>query len=63
MTTTVTEILVGTCDTCGAPAFLFAEHPDWLSRLAYCGHHGTKYLDGLVLAEATITDQRHLVRP
>lgn len=32
MVTTVTEILVGTCDSCGAPAFLFAEHPAWPAR-------------------------------
>lgn len=63
MVTTVTEILVGTCDTCGAPAFLFAEHRAWPARLDYCAHHGTKYLDRLILADATITDQRHLVTP
>ena len=53
------------CDTCvgtGAhvEAFVFAELPSGLS-VAYCAHHGTRYLDRLREIALIIIDHRHLV--
>ncbi|MFH8248790.1 hypothetical protein ACH3VR_00300 [Microbacterium sp. B2969] len=53
------------CDTCAGTgarveAFVFAELPSGRS-VAYCAHHGTRYLDGLREIALVIVDHRHLV--
>lgn len=55
-----------TCDACGHPAYLYAELPPTTrlphgGTIAYCGHHGAAYLDGLTRAGARIIDLRHLI--
>jgi len=53
------------CDTCAGTgahveAFVFAELPSGLS-VAYCAHHGTRYLERLREIALVIIDHRHLV--
>ncbi len=53
------------CDTCAGTgayveAFVFAELPSGLS-VAYCGHHGTRYLERLKEIALVVIDHRHLV--
>ena len=53
------------CDTCAGTgahveAFVFAELPSGLS-VAYCAHHGTRYLERLREVALVIIDHRHLV--
>lgn len=60
---TTVEVEADTCDACGARAFLYAEHDDWPIGLAYCAHHGTKYLAELTACGARIVDLRHMVTP
>lgn len=58
------EVASDECDSCGeeahVKAFLFAEMPSGRT-LAYCGSHGTRYLDGLINQGARIVDMRHLI--
>lgn len=60
--TTVVEVDTDTCDACPADAhvkaFVFAQLPSGRS-LAYCGSHGARHMDALILAGATIIDRRH----
>lgn len=60
---TVIEVTADSCDACPAdarvPAYVYAEHPDWTSTLAYCSHHGTQYLPELTASGAKIIDLRH----
>ncbi|GAT73567.1 hypothetical protein MHM582_2061 [Microbacterium sp. HM58-2] len=49
------------CDECGQKAFLFASHPSWPASLAWCAHHGTEKIDGLMRVNATIADHRDQV--
>lgn len=58
---TTIEVASDTCDSCGAPAFLYADHPTWPAALAYCAHHGTRYLPGLIKSDAIIDDRRDRV--
>lgn len=53
------EVGADTCDQCGHRAYLYAELRT--GSLAYCAHHGTQYLDRLILAGAKIVDLRHQV--
>lgn len=53
------------CDTCAGSganveAFVFAELPSGLS-VAYCAHHGTRYLERLREIALVLIDHRHLV--
>ncbi|WP_243074326.1 hypothetical protein [Microbacterium sp. SS28] len=53
------------CDTCAGTgarveAFVFAELPSGRS-VAYCGHHGTRYLERLREIALVVVDHRHLV--
>ena len=53
------------CDTCAGSgahveAFVFAELPSGRS-VAYCAHHGTRYLERLREVALVIIDHRHLV--
>ena len=53
------------CDTCAGTgayveAFVFAELPSGLS-VAYCAHHGTRYLERLREIALVLIDHRHLV--
>jgi hypothetical protein len=53
------------CDTCAGTgahveAFVFAELPSGLS-IAYCAHHGTRYLERLREVALVVIDHRHLV--
>ena len=53
------------CDTCAGTgahveAFVFAELPSGLS-VAYCAHHGTRYLERLREIALVVIDHRHLV--
>ena len=53
------------CDTCAGTgahveAFVFAELPSGLS-VAYCAHHGTRYLVRLREVALFVIDHRHLV--
>lgn len=51
------------CDTCGARAFVYADHDNWASTLAWCGHHGAEALEHLNEIGATVIDLRHAVHP
>lgn len=51
----------GRCDECGAKAFVFASHPSWAAALAWCAHHGSEKIDGLLSVNATIVDHRDQV--
>jgi ribosomal protein S27AE len=44
------------CDRCGAEAFILAVKED--SELLFCGHHGAKHSNALVLSGWTIQDER-----
>lgn len=51
------------CDACTdahSRAFLYAEMPSG-HTLAYCGSHGTRYLDALIRQGAKVIDMRHLI--
>ena len=53
------------CDTCAGTgacveAFVYAELPSGRS-VAYCAHHGTRYLERLREIALVIVDHRHLV--
>lgn len=53
------------CDACAGTgahveAFVFAELPSGLS-VAYCAHHGTRYLGRLREVALVLIDHRHLV--
>lgn len=53
------------CDACGGSgarveAFVFAELPSGRS-VAYCAHHGTRYLARLRELALVVVDHRHLV--
>ena len=53
------------CDTCAGTgahveAFVFAELPSGRS-VAYCAHHGTRYLERLREIALVVIDHRHLV--
>lgn len=62
---TVVEIQSGECDACSyeahSKAYLFATHPHWPAGLAFCSHHGTKFLPQLREDRAAIIDQRFLL--
>ena len=61
----VVEVETDTCDgrDCHASrAFVYAEFPDGRS-LAYCGHHGGLYIDGLRARGAKVIDLRYLIEP
>lgn len=55
------EVEADRCDArvCGAQAFVYAEYV--VGSLAYCGHHGTEYLDGLRATAVAVIDMRHLI--
>lgn len=61
----VVEVATDICDRCPAEAkvqaYVYADHPSWASSLAYCAHHGTRFIDALYAAGATVIDMRHKV--
>lgn len=59
----VIEVATRQCDACGAPTYVYADHPNWPAALAYCAHHGTEYLPGLRSRDAIITDNRDQIAP
>lgn len=62
--TLVVEVPTDECDACGdahTKAYVYAEHPNWAASLAYCGSHGTRYMNELRACGATIIDLRHLI--
>lgn len=62
MSATVVEVERAECDACASEAhveaFVFASHPAWRSSLAFCAHHGTRYLPKLHADQAIIVDHR-----
>lgn len=56
----VVEVDTDECDRCEIPvqAKVYAKLPS-NRTVAYCGHHGTEYMAGLLDAGATIIDFRH----
>lgn len=56
---TVVEVEKDECARCDipVPAKVYAKLPSGRC-IAYCGHHGTEYMAGLLEAGATIIDQR-----
>jgi len=46
---------------CGAHSYVKAERAD--TDLYFCAHHGTQFMDGLVMHGFTITDLRDTVLP
>lgn len=62
----VVEVRHDVCDACGWPAFVYAELPASPAlphggSVSYCGHHGGRFMGGLVAAGATFVDLRHLI--
>lgn len=60
----VVEVAEDVCDECPASAqvraFVYAKLLSGRS-LAYCAHHGTRHIDALRRAGATVVDLRHQV--
>lgn len=61
----VVEVDRDECDACPydahAEAFVYASNPSWPAALAFCGHHGTRHWDALILQGACLVDQRHRI--
>lgn len=61
----VVEVESDICDSCGAEAkvqaFVYAEMI--AGGLAFCGHHGTKYMVELKRQARRVIDLRHLIEP
>ena len=61
----VIEVSADICDACPAEAkvkaYLYADLKP--GTLAFCGHHGTRFLPKLREAGASIVDYRHLIEP
>lgn len=55
------------CDACPhdahVQAFVYASREDWPASLAYCAHHGGRFMDRLVELDAHVIDMRHLLAP
>lgn len=56
----VVECAKDTCDTCGAEAYVWADIEGHAS-LAYCAHHGTKYMARLLEQARVVIDLRDTV--
>lgn len=49
------------CDACGSQAFVLAIKHDF--DLLFCGHHGRKHLDALVMSGWEIVDETSGINP
>lgn len=59
----VIEIDRDTCDACPhdahVQASIYVDHEDWPTPMAYCNHHGTKYLPELHRIGAKVINMSH----
>lgn len=61
---TKTLVLADRCDSCGAQAFMYAYRDNEAgerSDLLFCGHHGSKFLVGLIGQGFAVEDSRNRI--